>query len=279
MQKVDQRPLPGPEFLVGEGGDRIAYRRSPGAAPGVLFLGGLRSDMTGTKALFHEAVCRREGRAFIRFDYTGHGASDGGFEDGTIGGWLADARAVLDGLAGGPQILVGSSLGGWIAFLLAKERPDKVAAILGISAAVDFTAYVHDMLFEDKHRKQLLGEGRVLVPDCHGGPPFAITRKLVEEGRDHLLLDREAIPIRCPVRLIHARQDRDVAWDTGLRLADKLAGVDVRVVIVKDGRHQLARPGDLRLQEGLLLELLEQFAPGEGARERDSAAPPPPGVG
>lgn len=244
------------EFLTGPNGARLAISRTPGSEPGIVFFGGLRSSMEGAKALHVEAWCRREGRACLRFDYSGHGRSDGRFEDGTITRWLADARAVLDEAVAGPQIFVGSSLGGWIALLLAIERPEKLAGFMGISTAADFTEFIYNELFSDAHREEMRQDGRVRVPDCHGGPPFEITRNLIEDGKRHLLLTRDAIPLSCPVRMIHARHDRDAPWDAGLRLADRIAGADVRVTIVKDSDHQLARPVDLVLLDNEMTSIL-----------------------
>lgn len=229
-------------------GRRLAFVRTPGAEPGIVFFGGLRSSMEGAKARHVEAWCRREGRACLRFDYSGHGKSDGRFEDGTITGWLADATAALEQTEG-PQVFVGSSLGGWIALLLAIEQPERATGFVGISTAADFTEFIHSELFSDAHREEMRRDGRVLVPDCHGGPPFAITRQLIEDGKRHLLLPRESIPLTCPVRMIHARNDQDVPWDTGLKLADRIIGEDVQVTIVKDGNHQLDRPCDMALLE------------------------------
>jgi pimeloyl-ACP methyl ester carboxylesterase len=261
MQDIANTDRPDIEFLTVEGGRRIAVSRLDGASPGVIFFGGLRSDMTGAKALHVETICRRAGRACTRFDYSGHGQSDGDFEDGTISRWLADARVVVDKTGGERHVFVGSSLGGWLALLLAMEKPDRVSAVVGISVAVDFTRYVHDVLFADAHRKELADEGRVLIPDCHGGPPFAITRDLIEDGRDHLLLDRKTLPIECPVRLICARHDKDIPWDTGLRLADKLKSPDVQVTVIKDGEHQLARPSDLQVLQRMLTPFLTHDLP------------------
>lgn len=243
------------EYVTRGHGERLAVSRIHGHAPGVIFFGGLRSDMDGAKALHVESVCRREGRACTRFDYSGHGRSGGRFEDGTISSWLADAERVVDSVGNGPHILVGSSLGGWLALLLAIEKPDCAAAIVGISAAADFTAHVRDRLFSDTQRTELATDGRVLVPDCHGGPPFVITRDLIEDGERHLLLNRTSLPIKCPVRLICARTDRDIPWDTGLKLSDKMQSEDVQVTVIKDGEHQLARPSDRTVLETALVSM------------------------
>lgn len=253
--------------LIGEPGARLAVSRLEGGEPGVVFFGGLRSDMTGKKALHVEDLCRRHGRSCLRFDYSGHGRSDGSFEAGTVTRWLSDARRVVsDCAAPGPKLFVGSSLGGWIALLLALDVPDRVAGIVGISAAVDFTRHLHDSIFGDAQREEMAETGRVLVPDCHGGEPFSISRDLIEDGDRHLLLNRDAVPVTCPVRLIHARRDRDVPWDVGLRLADRLKSQDVNVTIIKDGEHQLDREGDLEVLDSKLLALFGyRFGHGNGA--------------
>jgi len=231
--------------IVKDDGIRLAYTRAPGFRPGVLFLGGFHSTMEGVKARALDSHCRARGRAFLRFDYFGHGLSDGNAEGGTIGRWTSDALFMLDNLTDGPQILVGSSLGGWIALLTAMARPDRIAAILCISAAVDFTEHVHDVLFDDEARLELEREGRVLVPDCHGGAPFAITKNLITEARQHLLLPRRSININVPVWLIHGQQDQDIPWETSLKLAEKVAVDDVEVGLIKDGEHELSRPRDI----------------------------------
>ncbi len=235
------------QFATREDGTRIAYRRRTGKGPGILFLGGFRSDMEGTKARALDAHAAEAGRTFLRFDYFGHGLSDGRFEAGTIGRWTEDAVFVLDTLTQGPQVLVGSSLGGWLALLIALKRPERVAAILTVSLAADFTRHVHDVIFGDEQRRQMAHDGQVLIPDCHGGEPYAITRHLIEEAEAHFLLPRDRIAITAPVRLIHGQLDQDVPWSTSLEIAERVEARDVRVTLVKDGEHQLARPVDLAL--------------------------------
>ena len=256
------------------GGASIAFRLSPAPPsrpgpilPGVVFCGGFRSDMTGGKAVHLEAACRARGQAFLRFDYSGHGQSGGRFEDGTIGRWLGDALAVIDRLTEGPQILIGSSMGGWIAALAALARPDRVAGLIGIAAAPDFTeSLIWDRLSQSQ-RETLRRDGVLLRPSPYDGGPDPITLRLVEDGRDHLLLGAP-VAIGVPVRLIHGMADSDVPWRQSLRLAERIAGPDVRLVLVKDGGHRLSRPQDLALISDELQRLTACIA---GGRAPDSS--------
>jgi pimeloyl-ACP methyl ester carboxylesterase len=231
-------------------GATLAYAALAGRSPGVVFLHGFRSDKNGDKALALEAWCRRRGQAFVRFDTFGHGESSGRFEDGTIGRWADDAVHVLDALTEGPQVLVGSSMGAWLMLLAARRRPERVAGLVGIAAAPDFTERIWTAL-SGAQRKELLGTGRVLIPSDYG-EPYPITRALIEEARAHLLLE-EAIPVGCPVRLLHGLRDADVPWETSLQLQQRLTSEDVQLTLVKDGDHRLSRPQDLALL-GTVLE-------------------------
>jgi len=233
-------------ILARENGATIAYRRSPGKNPGVVFIHGLRSDMNGNKALALEAHCKETGRAFLCFDLTGHGAEAHRFEEGTVGAWAKDVIAVLDELTEGPQILVGSSLGGWLMLLAALARPERVAGLMGLAAAPDFTEDLIYAAFDAAQHNALTGQGRVLIEDCYGEQPYAITHALIEEGRKHLLL-RHPIDISCPTVLIQGQRDEDVPWQTALTLAEKLSSQQVRVVLHKSGNHRLSEPEDLRL--------------------------------
>lgn len=237
----------------------MAYHRLDGKCPGVVFLHGFRSDMEGGKALALESLCRDQGRAFVRFDLFGHGQSSGRVEDGTISRWADDATAVLDELTAGPQVLVGSSLGGWIALLTALRRRRRVAGLVGVAAAPDFTEDLMWESFTAAQRRALIEQGRVELPNCYEPDnPWTIPRRLIEDGRNNLLL-RDTINLSCPVRLIQGQKDEDVPWRTALRIADCLAGQDVEVTLVKDGDHRLSRDQDLarlcdvvaRLADGL----------------------------
>ena len=245
------------QFLTREDGHRIAYRQSPGKQPGVLFLTGFKSDMEGGKALALEAYCAERGHAFTRFDYTGHGESDGKFEDGTIGEWSSDAVQILDEVTEGPQILVGSSMGGWMMLLAALARPERVAGLVGIAAAPDFTRdLIPDRLTEEQ-KTSLTETGYCDIPNCYDDmEPYRIGKTLLDEGDAHILLDAE-IPLDIPARLIHGLLDEDVPWETALKIMDKLKSTDVEVQFVKTGDHRLSSDADIaRLTRtvGVLLE-------------------------
>ena len=230
--------------IVRPAGGHLAYHATPGEAPGVMFCGGFTSDMTGTKALALEAHCRARGRAYIRFDYGGHGASAGRFEDGTIGAWADDAIAILDQACAGPVVLVGSSMGGWIMLLVALARPERIKALVGIASAPDFTEDLLSAGASAEQRRQLESEGYWMQESAYGDPPYPITAALIEDGRRHLLL-RAPIPIACAVHLLHGQRDPDVPWQTSLRLAERLTSEDVTVELIKAGDHRLSTERDL----------------------------------
>ncbi len=241
---TDQSSIAAPRRLERPGGHTVAYHATPGKSPGVVFCGGFSSDMTGAKAIALDDFCRGEGRAYVRFDYLGHGASSGKFEQGTIGRWADDAIAVIDAATEGPLVLVGSSMGGWIMLLAALERPGRVCGLVGVATAPDFTEDLVRNGFDDTQRTALIRDGVVHLPSDYDDTSYAITRALIEDGREHLLL-HAPIPITCPVRLIQGMNDADVPWDTALRIADRLEGNDVEVTLVKGGDHRLSAPGDL----------------------------------
>jgi pimeloyl-ACP methyl ester carboxylesterase len=243
------------KILARSAGATIAYRRFDGAAPGVVFLGGFRSDMTGIKALFLDDYCRRHGRAYVRFDYFAHGQSSGDFADGTISRWRDDAIAVIDSLTEGPQILVGSSMGGWIMVLAALARPERVAALVGIAAAPDFTTDLLPRRLSDAQRRMLHEERRIVLPSSYDPAGYLYTRTLVEDGDRNLVL-RGDIPLTCPVRLLHGMADESVPWRQSLTLAERLASTDAALTLIKDGDHRLSRDEDLARLAGVLDELL-----------------------
>lgn len=246
-----------PRYLDGPHG-RIAYRKCEGTGPGIVWLGGFRSDMLGTKAEALDTWARETGRAFVRFDYSGHGESDGAFEDGSIGEWAEDALAAFDALAEGPQILVGSSMGGWIATLLARARPERLAAIVFIAPAPDFTEALMWPAFTDEQRQTIMAEGRLEQPSDYADEPEVITRKLIEDGRNHLVMGDPAstpVPIRAPVRILQGMQDDAVPWTHAVRFAEAIESDDVLVTLVKDGDHRLSEPADLARLIGVLEDL------------------------
>jgi pimeloyl-ACP methyl ester carboxylesterase len=237
-------------------GATIAYRASAGRSPGVVFLGGFMSDMTGTKASTLHQFCAARGQAFLRFDYFGHGASSGAFAAATVGRWREDTLEVLDRLTEGPLALVGSSLGGWLMLLAALARPGRIAALVGIAAAPDATEALMWRRFSEDVRRTILAQGAIRVPSAYAPEGYLITRELIEDGRRHLLPERD-IPIACKVRLLHGMADEDVPWQTSLDLARRLATPDLQVILVKDGDHRLSRAPDLALLLRTLEPLLE----------------------
>lgn len=232
-------------------GRRIAYRRRPAAeltrgCAEIMFLCGFRSDMAGTKASFLDSHCAARGLGFLRFDYSGHGRSSGEFTDGTIGRWAEEAVAVMDEAGDAPLILVGSSMGGWIMLLAALARPRRVAGLIGIAPAPDFTERLIWDALPEAARAEMVARGRLETPSQYADTPTILTRDLIEEGRRHLLLSAP-IGLRCPVRLLHGMADPDVPHALSLELADRLISNDVRVTLIKDGDHRLSRPQDLTL--------------------------------
>lgn len=239
--------LPAPQILNTPAKRRIAYHHTPAASgisgPGVMFLGGFRSDMDGTKAIHLEAWAKAQGRAFTRFDYSGHGQSGGDFMDGSIGEWAEDAAAVLDAVTSGPQILVGSSMGGWISLLLTKARAERVAGLVTIAAAPDFTEDSVWAGFDAAQRAELEEVGAVFLPSDYG-EPYAFTRKLIEEGRKTLVL-RDPLSLAFPVRFLQGTADADVDMSVALRLLDHAEGPDMRLTLVKGADHRFSDPACL----------------------------------
>jgi len=261
---------------TGPGARRIAARTQPGASPGVFWLGGFKSDMKGIKAQALDRWALEQGRAMVRFDYSGHGESGGDFADGTIGRWLEESLAVLDAFCRGPQVVVGSSMGGWLALLLVRELarrgrpaaarahvPEKwepvfreghaqpketsdarVAGLVLIAPAVDFTEELMWKRFSPEARRELEDKGAWARPSQYSQEPYLITRGLIEEGRNHLLLGG-MIETGCPVRILQGVQDPDVPWQHAVELSARFARDDVVLTLVKDGDHRLSRPEDI----------------------------------
>jgi len=242
-----------PSYFESEHGTKIAYHKLAGDGPGVVFLGGFMSDMEGSKALALQSWCHDTGRPFIRFDYMGHGQSSGAFDEGTISLWLQDAAAVIEHLTEGPQILVGSSMGGWISLLLGRHLPHRVAALVGIAAAPDFTLRHWEEL-SPKDQQTVQDEGRLEVYSEYGPDPYVFTRDLFEDGKDNQILN-QAYPHGFPMRLIQGTADPDVPWQTALCIAEASTGHDVEVVLVPDGDHRLSEPQDI----ARLLRVVSEF--------------------
>lgn len=236
-----------PLFIeAGEPPTRIAYRREPGEGPEIVWLGGFRSDMVATKASHLADWARRSGRAFTRFDYSGHGESGGRFEDGTISRWLSDADAVITGVVGHRPLLIGSSMGGWISLILARRLAaagQPVAGLVLIAPAPDFTERLMWDAFPDAIRARIMTEGAWHRPSQYG-EPVPITRALIEDGRRHLLLDGP-LHIAAPVHILQGMADEDVPWQHAMRLVERLPREDVTLTLIKDGDHRLSRPQDL----------------------------------
>lgn len=233
----------------------IAYHRTGGKSdvPGVIFCGGFMSDMAGSKATFLEAQCKKRGQSYVRFDYTGHGLSSGKFEEGNISSWRADTLDVFDHLTMGPQILIGSSMGGWLALLAAMVRPDRVAGLIGLAAAPDFSEDIYHHEFKEEERRHLSKTGVVYMESAYG-PPYPLTQQLFEDGKKHLILHK-VIPIKCPVRLIHGKRDPDVPWQKSEQIKKQLMTNHCEVIFVEDGDHRLSRPQDMQLIDDKLKEL------------------------
>jgi len=247
----------GLEALLREDGETIAYLRRDGKQPNVLWLGGFKSDMGGTKAQALDGWAERRGHAYLRFDYFGHGRSSGFFRDGTISRWRDDALAVLDRLCQGPQILVASSMGTWIALLVAQRRPERIAGMLLLAPAADFTESLVWARMSPEIRREILEKGEWLRPSTYEDGPYPITRALIEDGRKNMILGG-TISIKCPVHILQGMQDPDVPWQHAMRLVEHLSG-NPTLTLIKNGDHRLSTPADLQRIEhaldGLLVEI------------------------
>lgn len=244
-----------PDYLTTPQGRRIAYVKTEGQGPGILFLGGFRSDMAGAKAAYLEQWAKTKGSAFTRFDYSGHGVSDGLFEDGCIGDWALDAMAVLERVTTGPQILVGSSMGGWIALLLARALPDRLAGLVGIAAAPDFTEDSIWANATEVQRATLMKTGQIDTPSEYSDDPYVITRRLIEDGRTHLVL-REPLILPMPTRFLQGTADMDVPPSVAVRLLNHARGNDIRLTLVKGADHRFSTPDCLTLISDAVADVL-----------------------
>jgi pimeloyl-ACP methyl ester carboxylesterase len=231
-------------FLGRAGGERLAWRAVDGAGPAVVWLGGFRSDMAGTKAQALADWARARGRAYVRFDYFGHGESSGDFEAGTITRWREDALAVLEALTAGPAVLVGSSMGGWIACLVAMAAPERVAGLVLVAPAPDFTEKLMRPGIPPQGLADLARD-RVWLRPSEYGDPYPITRSLLEDGARWSILEAQGVPIEAPARILQGGEDPDVPWRHALELAQAIKGPDVVFTLIRDGDHRLSRPQDI----------------------------------
>jgi len=241
------------DYLERAGKTKLAYIYTPPAKdredePCVVFCGGFRSDMMGTKAEFLEAQCKEEGRAFLRLDYSGHGYSGGQFETGTVGSWRDDVVAVLDHLGLDNVLLVGSSMGGWIAMLIARDMPERVAGLVGVAAAPDFTEDLYHNRLIDEQRKTMQEEGKVEIPNEYSDEPYVFTKALIDDGKYNLLLhDDHPVQLSCPVHLLQGKLDEDVPWQRASEIKSRVEAPSLEVTYIPDGDHRLSRDEDLAL--------------------------------
>jgi pimeloyl-ACP methyl ester carboxylesterase len=249
-------PLDTTETCVNDAGVSLAFRRSVGAAPTIVWLPGFRSDLAGMKAAALHALAERTGRAFVRFDYTGHGASGGRFEEADLSTWIADALFMIDRIVEGPVVLVGSSMGGWIALRVAMARPDRVRGLVLIAPAPDFTERLMYASFDDEQRRRLEADGSIELRSSYTGESYRVMRRLIEDGRANLVLNQPLL-FDGPVRILHGMRDVDVPFTLSLELVDMLTSADVRTTLLKSGDHRLSTPSDIALIEASLLGLLE----------------------
>lgn len=245
------------KYIINQSG-KIAYNRVLGKSPGVVFFCGHGSDKEGSKALFIESWAKNHGQAFLRFDYSGHGSSDGLFLETNISDWTHDAITVLDNLTEGPQILVGSSLGGWIMLNVAVERPDRVAALVGIAAAPDFTEDLIWQPLDESSRSTFKADGQITMENPYAEDPVIYPYHLIEDGRRHLRL-RGPLSITQPVRLLHGINDTEVPWQTAVKLTECLQSNDVWLHFDKAATHRFSEPAQLQIIQAMLEQLIIQI--------------------
>lgn len=243
-----------PDYFDGPDGRKLAYHLTPGRGPWIVFLGGLKSDMDGTKALHLEAWATAQGRAFLRFDYSGHGLSSGTFEQGCIGDWAEDSFQIIQSLTEGQILPVGSSMGGWQALLLAKRLPDRIIGMLTIAAAPDFTEDGYWDTFSPEQKAELRDKGQVEIPSDYM-EPYVVTSRMIEDGRRQLVL-RDPLDLPFPVRCVQGTADSAVSTQTALRLMDHATCPDMRLTLVKDADHRFSDGPCLGVIEGAVQEIL-----------------------
>lgn len=248
------------EYLKRQNAPTLAYHHASGDRdkPTIVFLGGFRSDMGGTKAVYLEEQCITEGLSYVRFDYRGHGQSEGVFEESCIGEWLQDTLDIMGHCTSDAEkvVVVGSSMGGWLSLLMALQRPQNVHAIIGLAAAPDFTTWMEQAMTEAQHR-EMMEQGFIALPNDYSDEPYIITRKLIEDGREHCLLNG-TIHLDMPVRLIQGKKDTDVPWEVAAQIKDALTAKDVQVIYIEEADHRLSKPDELAVLRRTLFELLDQ---------------------
>ena len=244
------------QYLQRENLPALAYVKSEGKTdkPMIVFLGGFRSDMEGTKAIFLEEECKKAGYSYVRFDYRGHGQSEGVFEEACIGEWLQDVLDVLEHCTSGKVVLVGSSMGGWLSLLAALKKPDQIQALIGLAAAPDFTAWMEDAMTEDQ-KTEMTEQGFIALPNDYSDEPYIISRKLIEDGKDHGLLNG-VIDLDIPVRLIQGKKDSDVPWKVAEDIKNAITGKDVQAIYIEEADHRLSKPEELEVLKKKLFEVL-----------------------
>lgn len=244
------------QYLETPQGRRVAYHKSAGEGPCIVFCGGLKSDMEGTKAVHLEAWAKARGLAFLRFDYSGHGESSGTFEEGCIGDWHEDTLAAVDALVEGPMVVVGSSMGGWQALLLARARAERIAGMVTIAASPDFTEDSYLPSFTPEQHEALARDGYVLLPSDYM-EPYVVTRRMIEDGRERLVM-RERLELNFPVRFLQGTADEAVSTERAVGLLDHAEGPDMRLTLVKDADHRFSDERCLKLIEEAVADVIEQ---------------------
>jgi len=247
------------QYLEREGQAKLAYVYSPANASGaglptVMFCGGYKSDMMGTKASYFEKQCQSRGQAYLRFDYSGHGMSEGEFCNGVIGAWFADALDIFDALINGPVIVIGSSMGGWIALLLAQARAKYIKGLIGVAAAPDFTLRLYEKEFNDEQRKIIDAKGNLEIPNEYSDEPYIFTPALFDDGKKNLVLDRDRTH-DYPIALFHGLKDVTVARDVPLAIEARYSGGPFDITFIDDGDHSLSRPQDLQMIEAEIVAM------------------------
>ncbi len=248
--------MPAHTFLETPQGRRLAYHKTQGKGPCIVFLGGLKSDMEGTKAIHLEAWAKAQGRPFLRFDYSGHGESSETFEEGCIGDWAEDTAAALGSLTQGKLVVVGSSMGGWQALLFARAYPERVKGLVTIAAAPDFTEDGYWANFTDAQKAHLAEKGQVELPSDYMDP-YIVTQRMIDSGRENLIL-RSALDLPFPVRFLQGTADTAVSTETAVRLLNHVSGPDMRLLLVKDADHRFSDDRCLGLIEDAVLDVLSE---------------------